>query len=285
MFNYIFHNFTDIQKRMTDLISSGESSERMPVFFIGHGSPLYTIQENEFVETWKNLGKTIPVPKAVLCISAHWQTKGTYVTAMAEPPTIHDFGGFPRELYNVHYPAPGSPALADKIKKSITGTTIGLDERWGLDHGAWTVIRHIFPAANIPVIELSLDYSKSPGDHYDLAKELFSFRNRGILIIGSGNMVHNLGRVDPDHTDEPEFGYDWAIQANDIFKRLITSDKHTDLINYRSLGEEVQLSVPTPEHFLPLLYALALKKDNEPVEFFSDKAVMGSLTMTSLRIG
>jgi 4,5-DOPA dioxygenase extradiol len=270
---------------MKDLNFTGESSERMPVFFIGHGSPLYTIEDNKFVETWKNLGKTIPVPKAVLCISAHWQTQGTFVTAMTEPVTIHDFGGFPRELYNVRYPAPGSPELADQIKKSIKVAEIGLDNGWGLDHGAWTVIRHIFPAANIPVIELSLDYSKAPLYHYDLAKELFSFRERGVLIIGSGNMVHNLGRVAWNHADEPEYGYDWAIQANDIFKSLITSGKHTDLINYQSLGKEVHLSVPTPEHFLPLLYTLALKADKEPVEFFNDKAVMGSLTMTSLRIG
>lgn len=270
---------------MTDLNSLGENSERMPVFFIGHGSPLYTIGDNEFVETWKSLARTIPVPKAVLCISAHWQSRGTSVTAMAEPPTIHDFGGFPRELYNIRYPAPGSPSLADQIKKSITRTAIGLDNDWGLDHGAWTVIRHIFPEAKIPVIEMSLDYSKMPRDHYDLAKELLAFRDRGVLIIGSGNIVHNLGRVAWDHADDPEFGYDWALQANDIFKRLIISGNHTDLMNYQSLGEEVRLSVPTPEHFLPLLYSLALKKDNEPIEFFSDKAVMGSLTMTSLRIG
>lgn len=270
---------------MTDLNFSGEKSELMPVFFIGHGSPLYTIEENEFVDTWRKLGKSFPVPAAILCISAHWQTMGTYLTAMREPPTIHDFGGFPEELYKVKYPAPGNPELADQIKRSITGGDIGLDDRWGLDHGAWTVIRHIFPAANIPVIEISLDYNKAPRHHYDLAKELFYLRKRGVLIIGSGNLVHNLGMVAWDHADEPEFGYDWAVQANDIFKNLIESGKHHDLINYQLLGREVQLSVPTPEHFLPLLYALGLKTENDPVEFFSDKAVMGSLTMTSVRIG
>jgi 4,5-DOPA dioxygenase extradiol len=270
---------------MKGLSFSSENSERMPVLFVGHGSPMYTIEENEFVHSWRNLGKTIQVPEAVICISAHWQTPGTCVTAMQEPPTIHDFGGFPRELYNIQYPAPGSPELANQIKKIVKGSVIELDSKWGLDHGAWSPIRHIFPAADIPVVELSLDMNKTPQFHYDLAKELISLRNKRVLIIGSGNIVHNLGKVAWDHSDEPEFGYDWAIQANDIFKRLIISGNHQDLINYKLLGKEVQLSVPSPEHFLPLLYALALKEENEPIAFFNDKAVMGSLTMTSLIIG
>jgi 4,5-DOPA dioxygenase extradiol len=257
----------------------------MPVFFVGHGSPMYTIGKNEFVASWKSLRDTIPMPRAVLCISAHWQTRGTFLTAMAEPRTIHDFGGFPDELYAVRYPAPGSPELASDIKNSLTGISPGLDYNWGLDHGAWTVIRHIFPKADIPVVELSLDYHKSPRAHFDLARELMAFRSKGILIIGSGNMVHNLGRIAWDHADDPEYGYDWAIQANDIFRRLITKGDNSAMINYQSLGKEVGLSVPTPDHFLPLLYALALRTDDEPVTFFNDRAVMGSLTMTSVRIG
>jgi 4,5-DOPA dioxygenase extradiol len=270
---------------MNNSYSRSRNSERMPVLFVGHGSPIFTIQVNEFTVSWKNLGKTIPLPKAILCISAHWQTRGTFVTAMPKPPTIHDFGGFPRELYDIVYPAPGNPELAVEIKKNVRGTLVGLDERWGLDHGAWTVIRHVFPDANIPVLELSLDYGKTPADHYNLAKELFSLRDRGVLIIGSGNMVHNLGMVAWDHADEPEFGYEWALKANAVFKKLIVSGNHQDLINYHSLGKEVDFAVPTPEHFLPLLYVLSLKAKNEPVVFFNEKAVMGSLTMTSLRIG
>ena len=257
----------------------------MPVFFIGHGSPMYTIENNEFVASWNKLGKTIPVPQSVLCISAHWQTRGTLLTAMESPRTIHDFGGFPDELYEIQYPAPGNPLLADQIKQEIKGTAAGLDTSWGLDHGAWSVMRHIFPLADIPVLEMSLDYYKTPSEHFELAKELASLRNRGVLIIGSGNMVHNLGRVAWDKDDSQEFGYDWALEASDIFKRLIIEGNFNKLIDYRSLGREVNLSVPTPDHFLPLLYALALKEDNENISFFNDKAVMGSLTMTSVRIG
>jgi len=257
----------------------------MPVLFVGHGSPMNAIEENEFVEVWRNLGKTIPRPKAILCVSAHWETKGTYVTAVQKPETIHDFGGFPKALYDVQYPAPGSPELAQETKRTITKTTVGLDEKWGLDHGAWSVIRRIYPEADIPVIEMSLDYSQGPQYHYDLAKELSSLRNKGVLFIGSGNLVHNLRMVAWDKMKEPEYGFDWAIQANDKFKQLIHSGNHKELINYNGLGREVQLAVPTPDHYLPLLYALALKEKNEDVSFFNDKPVMGSLTMTSVRIG
>ena len=274
-------NYNEINQ----LISSGENTPRMPVLFVGHGSPMNAIEENEFVEGWRNLGKTIPRPKAILCVSAHWETKGTFVTAVPKPQTIHDFGGFPRALYDVQYPASGSPELARETKQVITKTVLGLDEKWGLDHGAWSVIRRMYPEAGVPVIEMSLDYSQGPQYHYDLAKELASHRNKGVLIIGSGNMVHNLRMVAWDKMNEPEFGFDWAIQANDTFKRLIMSGNHKELINYTSLGKEVQLAVPGPDHYLPLLYALALKEKNEAVSFFNDKAVMGSLTMTSVKIG
>jgi 4,5-DOPA dioxygenase extradiol len=270
---------------LKNLILSGESTEQMPVLFIGHGSPMNAIEENEFSLSWQELGKSIPAPNAILCISAHWETAGTLVTAMQNPQTIHDFGGFPRELYDVQYSAPGSPELAFDIKHTVSGTTVGVDEKWGLDHGSWSVIRNIYPKADIPVIQLSLDYHKTPQLHYELAKELISFRKKGVLIIGSGNMVHNLGRIAWDHAADPEFGFDWALHANETFKRLIISNHYKDLVNYKLLGKEVQMSVPTPDHYLPLLYALALKEENEAVTFFNDKAVMGSLTMTSVRIG
>ena len=267
------------------LMTFGENTPRMPVLFVGHGNPMNAIEENEFVQGWRNLGKTLPRPKAILVISAHWETKGTYVTAVQKPQTIHDFGGFPKALYEVQYPAPGSPELAHETKRTITKTTVGLDEKWGLDHGAWSVVRRIYPQADIPVMEMSLDYSQGPQYHYDLARQLLALRTKGVLIIGSGNLVHNLRLVAWDKMNEPEFGFDWAIQANDKFKKLIQSGNHKELINYTALGREVQLAVPSPDHYLPLLYALALKEENEALSFFNDKPVMGSLTMTSVQIG
>jgi len=273
------------QNRLKNSTASVESTELMPVLFVGHGSPMNAIEENEFVLAWRELGKSIPGPKAILCISAHWETSGTHVTAMPKPPTIHDFGGFPQELYNVQYPAPGSPELAYDVKRIITATDVGLDEKWGLDHGAWSVIRNIYPGADVPVIEMSLNYHLTPRNHYDLAKELAPLRKKGVLIIGSGNMVHNLRMLAWNHANEPDYGFDWAIRANEIFKGLIRDNNHKDLIHYRDLGNEVQMAIPTPDHFLPLLYSIALKEENESVTFFNDKQVMGSLSMTSIRIG
>ncbi len=270
---------------INELMTFGENTPRMPVLFVGHGSPMNAIEENDFVEGWRNIGKTIPRPKAILCVSAHWETKGTLVTSVPKPQTIHDFGGFPKALYDVQYPAPGSPELAHETKRIITKTTVGLDEKWGLDHGAWSVIRRIYPEADVPVIEMSMDYSQGPQYHYELGKQLAALRNKGVLIIGSGNMVHNLRMVAWDKMNEPEYGFDWAIQANEKFKQLIQTGNHKELINYSALGREVQLAVPTPDHYLPLLYALALKEENEAVSFFNDKPVMGSLTMTSVKIG
>ena len=274
-----------MNKELNNLATSGDSTKRMPVLFVGHGSPMNAIVENEFVQSWRELGKSLPRPKAILCISAHWETRGTFVTAMAKPPTIHDFGGFPKALFDVQYPAPGSPEFAKEAKRIVTKTEVGLDEKWGLDHGAWSVIKHIYPLADVPVFEMSLDYYQSPQYHYDLAKELASLRDKGVLMIGSGNLVHNLGMVAWDKVNEPEYGFDWALQANDTFKRLILADKHKELINFSALGKEVQMAIPTPEHFLPLIYTLALKNEDEPVTIFNDKAVMGSLTMTSVKIG
>jgi 4,5-DOPA dioxygenase extradiol len=258
-----------------------EGMNLMPVLFLGHGSPLNAIEENEFTAGWKNVVKSIPKPVAILCVSAHWETRGTSVTAMNRPNTIHDFGGFPKALYEVQYPAPGSPALAMETKSIIKKTTVGLDDRWGLDHGCWSVLKHLYPEADVPVIQLSLDYYQSAQYHYDLAKELSSLRKKGVLIIGSGNMVHNLRLVGWERINEPGFGYDWAIEANEKMIKSILSNDHKALINYKSQGKAFDLAIPTPEHYLPLLYCLAVREQDDEVNIFNDKAVGGSLTMTS----
>ncbi len=261
-----------------------DSTVKMPVLFLGHGSPMNAIEENEFVTGFRNIAKDIPKPNAILCISAHWETKGTFVTAMKNPTTIHDFGGFPKELFEVQYPAPGSPDLAKETKFLITKTEVGLDDKWGLDHGAWSVIKHLYPNADIPVIQLSLDYSQTPQYHYELAQQINSLRKKGVLIIGSGNIVHNLRMVEWKRLNET-FGFDWAIEANEKMKNYILNGDHKQLINFRSQGKAFDLAIPTPEHYLPLLYSLALQDKNEEVKLFNDKAVAGSLTMTSLKIG
>ena len=258
--------------------------EKMPVLFLGHGSPMNAIEENEFVAGFRIIAKQIPKPTAILCVSAHWETKGTFVTAMEKPRTIHDFGGFPKALFEVQYPAPGSPILANETRNIIKKTEVGLDFSWGLDHGTWSVIKHLYPNADVPVIQMSLDYTQTPQYHYDLAKELSSLRNKGILIIGSGNMVHNLRMVDWKNLDKVGYGYDWAIEASEKMKNFILDGDHQSLINYQSQGKSFNLAVPTPEHYLPLLYVLALKEENEKITLFNDKAVAGSLTMTSVNI-
>jgi 4,5-DOPA dioxygenase extradiol len=260
------------------------NTEQMPVLFLGHGNPMNAIEENEFVTGFRNIGKTIPKPNAILCISAHWETRGTFVTAMEKPRTIHDFGGFPQTLFDVQYPAPGSPELASETKNMVHKTDIGLDEKWGLDHGAWSVIKHLYPMADVPVIQMSLDYNQGAEYHYQLAKELASLRKKGVLIIGSGNMVHNLGMIAWNKLNADSYGYDWAIEASEKMKKFILVNDHKQLINYKSQGKAFDLAIPTPEHYLPLLYALALKEENETVSLFNDKPVAGSLTMTSLKI-
>ena len=260
------------------------ATERMPLLFLGHGSPMNAIEENEFVTGWRSIGKTLPRPNAILCVSAHWETKGTFVTAMKKPLTIHDFGGFPKALFDVQYPAPGSPELAAETKNRVKKTEIILDEKWGLDHGAWSVISRLYPNADIPVIQLSLDYSQPAQYHYELAKELSSLRKKGVLIIGSGNMVHNLGMLAWDKLNTDAYAYDWAIEASEKMKKFILDGDHSQLINFKNLGKAFDLAIPTPEHYLPLLYALALKEENEKVSLFNDKAVAGSITMTSLKI-
>jgi 4,5-DOPA dioxygenase extradiol len=261
-----------------------EESYRMPILFIGHGSPMNGIEDNEFSQRWKKMGEEIPTPKAVLVISAHWLTHGTYITAMEHPKTIHDFGGFPKALFDVQYPAPGNPQLALETKNIITTTAVGLDHDWGLDHGTWTVVRHMYPQANIPVLQLSIDYNRPAHYHYDLAKELSALRKKGVLIIGSGNMVHNLGMVAWNKVNEPDFGFDWAVEMNAKFKDHIANVNHDALIHYDTLGAGARYAIPTPDHYYPLLYILGLQEKNEQVTFFNDKAVLGSITMTSVKI-
>jgi 4,5-DOPA dioxygenase extradiol len=271
-----FKNFTNDLK---------DQEQLMPVLFVGHGSPMNGIEDNEFSARWTSLAKEIPVPAAVLVISAHWFTRGIKITAMDFPATIHDFGGFPKALFDVQYPAPGKPLLAKETAELIHSAHVALDHDWGLDHGAWTVIRHMYPEANIPVLQLSIDYTKDAAWHYELSKELFALRKKGVLIMGSGNMVHNLSMVAWNKINEPGYGFDWALQMNDTFKTLIAAGDYQPLIKYETLGKAARLAIPTPEHYLPLMYTLGLKGNNDKVSFFNDKAVAGSLTMTSVMLG
>ncbi len=270
---------------LKDLRSFGdtlkEQEKKSPLLFVGHGSPMNGIEDNEFSQRWAAMGKEIPTPTAVLCISAHWYTSGTFITAMNNPKTIHDFGGFPKALFDVQYPAPGNPELAKEAASLIHSTSVGLDHDWGLDHGTWSVVKNMYPHADIPVLQLSIDYTKPPEFHYALAKELESLRKKGVLIIGSGNMVHNLRIM---NWQQPDSGFDWADEMNDTFKKLIETENHQPLIQYQNLGEAAKLSIPTPEHYLPLLYILGMKEKNESVSFFNDKTMMGSISMTSVKI-
>lgn len=256
----------------------------MPLLFLGHGSPMNAIEENEFVQGFRTIAKHIPTPASILCISAHWQTRGTFVTAMPKPKIIYDFGGFPQELYQVRYPAQGNPQLAQKTSEIVQKTLVKFDDIWGLDHGAWSVIKHLYPKADIPIVQMSLDYTKSSQFHFDLARELLQLRKQGVLIIGSGNIIHNLRMVAWDKLNAP-FAYDWAIEANEKIKADIITEDFTSLIQYHKNGKAFELAIPTPEHYLPLLYVLSLKEKDESLVFFNDAPVGGSLSMTSLKIG
>lgn len=261
-----------------------KNTKLFPVLFVGHGSPMNAIERNEFSSKWTEIGKTIPEPKAIVCISAHWQTSSTRITASMHPRTIHDFGGFPSELSGMMYPAPGDRDLAQYIISRVTGFSIYEDLEWGLDHGCWSVLTHMYPDANIPVLQLSLNDSLPEHEHYSLAKKLTFLREQNILILCSGNIVHNLRLLDWSKMNEAEFGYDWAIKVNDYIKQLITEGKADDLCHFHSLPVDVRRAIPDPDHFWPVLYALALKQPEETLEFFNDKLVMGSLSMTSFMI-
>lgn len=261
-------------------MKNGDTKE-MPVLFVGHGNPMNAIEETPFAAAWQEEAGRIPRPKAILCISAHWETDGARVTAMPRPRTIHDFYGFPEELFRVQYPAPGSPELAARVRALTGGDVVAPDESWGLDHGTWSVVRRMYPAADIPVVQLSLDRGRSPRQHVDLARALLPLRGEGILVLGSGNVVHNLPLVQWGETGP----YPWAEEFDRLSTELALDGDLERLCDYRELGEPARLSVPTSEHYLPLLYALALRGPQEPITCFAPGIVLGSISMRSFRIG
>jgi 4,5-DOPA dioxygenase extradiol len=251
----------------------------MPVLFVGHGSPLNAIEDNAFRRAWGDVARRIPRPESVLCISAHWETSGVFVTSSAQPETIHDFSGFPEELNRYRYPAPGSPALARRVVEIVKRARVGLDARRGLDHGAWSVLCAMYPDADVPVVQLSLDATEPAAFHYRLAQDLAPLRAERVLILGSGNIVHNLRRFE---FDRPE-PLDWALRFNEAVKERIASCEHSELVAYEKLGRDGQLSIPTPEHYLPLLYVLAHQSPSDTVEFLNDE-VLSSISMTSVLV-
>ncbi|MBB6051926.1 4,5-DOPA dioxygenase extradiol [Armatimonas rosea] len=257
------------------------TGETLPTLFVGHGNPMNAIEDNPYSRAWEQLGAALPNPKAILCVSAHWETQGTQVTAMEQPRTIHDFGGFPPELFAVEYPAPGSPELAELARETLSETTpVGLDQHWGLDHGAWSVLCRMFPAARVPVVQLSLDRSQSPAFHYALGRELRSLRERGVLVVSSGNVVHNLRQA-----RWVDVAADWALAFDSTVKERILTGDHEALVDYIKLGQEAQLSIPTNEHYLPLLYTLGMQHDGEGVSFFSEHVTLNSISMRTVLIG
>jgi 4,5-DOPA dioxygenase extradiol len=258
-------------------------SETMPAVFFGHGNPMNALARNAWTQSWAAIGASIPRPQAVLCVSAHWYLPATLVTAQPRPRTIHDFGGFPRELYEVQYPAPGSPELARRVRELLAPDTVGLDERWGLDHGTWSVLYHVFPDADVPVVQLSIDETKPASFHYELAQRLAPLRDEGILIVGSGNVVHNLHAYAWGlHPVEP---LEWARRFDGRARELVLAGEHEPLVNYESLGRDATLSAPTPDHYLPLLYVIAQRREGDEVTFPVGGFDGGSISMLSVRIG
>jgi 4,5-DOPA dioxygenase extradiol len=255
----------------------------LPAFFFGHGNPMNAIQRNAYTEAWAALGRALPRPRAIVAVSAHWYLPGTRVTAMRAPRTIHDFGGFPRELFEVVYPAPGDPALAREIQEILAPAPVALDEDWGLDHGTWSVLCHLFPDATVPVVQVGIDETETARYHYELGRRLGALRDDGVLVIGSGNLVHNLhayawGR-------RPAEPFDWAVRFEARARELIVAGDHSPLVEYDSLGRDALLSVPTPEHYLPLLYVLGLRREGEPVSFPVEGIDGGSVSMLTMRVG
>lgn len=270
----------DLNDFESTLVGDRSNSDLMPVLFIGHGNPMNAIMPNAINKKWQEIGKAIEVPKAILCISAHWQTRGTKVTAMEHPKTIHDFSGFPKNLFDVQYNAPGSPEYARKAIEAVKLVHIEKDYAWGLDHGCWSVLNQMFPQANIPTFQLSLDYLSTPEQHFQIGMQLKSLRSKGVLIIGSGNLVHNLGKLNYEVN-----AFDWAIEFDEFAKQKILEGKFASLVGYKELGKAANLAIPTNEHYLPLLYTLALKTPKEPLHFFNETFDMGSISMRSLFIG
>ncbi len=263
-----------------NLAEAPDNGATMPALFIGHGSPMNAIEDSEYSRAWAAVARSLPKPKAILCVSAHWQTDGTRVTAMEQPRTIHDFYGFPPELYAKRYPAPGSPEFARLAVETLKGSHARPDSEWGLDHGAWAVLCQMYPKANVPVVQLSLDQRKPPAAHYDLGRELRALRRKGVLILGSGNIVHNLREVVWE-----DKAHDWALEFDARMKDLILSGDHKAIIDYSKLGLSARLSVPTLDHYLPLLYVLGAQDKGDKVSFFADKVTLGSMSMRSVRLG
>ena len=252
----------------------------MPALFVGHGSPMNAIEDNEFTSAWQEVARQLPRPKAILCISAHWETRGTQVTAMQTPRTIHDFYGFPRELFEKQYPAPGSPVLADRLIQVVGESKVRPDQSWGLDHGTWSVLCRMYPLSDIPVVQLSLDRNLDTAGHYELGHALMQLRREGVLIVGSGNIVHNLRMMVWEDT-----AFDWAVEFDSKIKQWILQQDHEPIIHYDKQGQSAMLSVNSAEHYLPLLYVLGVSQKDEPVSFFAEKLWGGSLSMRCVRIG
>ena len=269
-----------IIRKLRKLAAAPDTEATTPALFIGHGNPMNAIEDTEFSRAWAEVALSLPKPKAVLCVSAHWETAGTRVTAMEQPKTIHDFYGFPPALFEKRYPAPGSPDLARMVQGLVRTAAIELDSDWGLDHGEWSVLCRMFPDADVPVIQLSLDQRKIPASHYELGRELRGLRKKGVLILGSGNIAHNLREMAWEDS-----AYDWALEFDARIKGLILSGDHEAIIGYSKLGRSAHLAVPTPEHYLPLLYALGTQDDSDGVAFFADKVTLGSMSMRSVKIG
>lgn len=258
-------------------------TDRMPAIFFGHGNPMNALADNDYSRAWAEIGRSMPKPKSILCVSAHWYIPAVAVTAMERPRTIHDFGGFPRELFEVQYSAPGSPELAARASELLAVDAFQETSRWGLDHGTWSVLVHVFPDADIPVVQLSINEAEPAAFHYELGKKLAPLRDEGVLVMGSGNLVHNLhtyawGR----HDIEP---FDWAMRFDSQARQLIAAGDHKPLVDYESLGKDALLSAPTPDHYLPLLYILALQRADDVVSFPVSGFDGGSISMTSLRVG
>jgi 4,5-DOPA dioxygenase extradiol len=252
------------------------TTDQMPVLFVGHGNPMNAITDNIYARTWNEMGKKLPLPKAILCVSAHWLTNGTAVTMTDKPKTIHDFGGFPDELFNVQYPAPGAVDYARMAISTVTSTKVHEDFEWGLDHGAWSVLKNMYPQANVPVFQMSIDYGKPPQYHYELGKELASLRNKGVLVVASGNVVHNLGMISWGDSGKK---FDWAIEFDGLVKKSIEDNNPTPLIEYQKLGKLASMAHPTNDHYLPLMYTIGLRSKSDKFQFFNDTFDLGSISM------
>jgi 4,5-DOPA dioxygenase extradiol len=255
----------------------------MPTIFFGHGNPMNTLLNNDYTKGWAAIGTEVPPPKAVLCVSAHWYVPATLVTAMPSPRTIHDFGGFPQELYEVKYPAPGKPDLANRVRALLAPISVDRDERWGLDHGTWSVLRHVFPEANVPVVQLSIDETQPAAFHYQIGKKLAPLRDEGVLIVGSGNLVHNLSAYAWDQPHAEPF--DWAVRFEKQARELLLAGEDGPLIEYEKLGRDALLSAPTPDHYLPLLYVIALRREGDTIRFPVEGFDGGSMSMLTVQIG